>query len=141
MWLSISEFDELWDQPGNEKEFDIKYDEYQQWLDLNSKIILDSRMWVFNQPEAFNVFFDIDARVAAERIFNAGRWTDDYASIDEVMEITRKRDEWNEKRYRRLYNVELYDLGNYNLVIDTTKLTPEQVLSVLLDWFNKFCSA
>ena len=44
MGLSISEFNLLGDKPENQHEFDLKYEEYQKNLDLNSQVILESRL-------------------------------------------------------------------------------------------------
>lgn len=44
MGISISEFNLLGEKPENQKEFDLKYEEYQKSLDPSSKILLDSRL-------------------------------------------------------------------------------------------------
>ena len=44
MGISISEFNLLGENPENQKEFDLKYEEYQKSLDPSSKILLDSRL-------------------------------------------------------------------------------------------------
>ena len=69
MWLNIHEFNLLWEKPENAKEFDLKYEEFQKWLDLNSNIILDSRLWFFAQPNAFKILLDVSEEIAGERIY------------------------------------------------------------------------
>lgn len=59
MGLSISEFNLLGEKPENQKEFDLKYEEYQKNLPLESSIILESRLGFLCQPKAFKVFLDI----------------------------------------------------------------------------------
>lgn len=44
MGLSIYEFNLLGEKPENQKEFDLKYEEYQKSLNPSSKILLDSRL-------------------------------------------------------------------------------------------------
>lgn len=60
MGISIQEFNLLGDLPENQEEFDLKYDRYQQGLDIQSNIILDSRLSYRCQPDAFKVFLDVD---------------------------------------------------------------------------------
>ena len=64
MGLSISEFNLLGEKPENQHEFDLKYEEYQKNLDLNSQVILESRLWFLCQPNAFKVFLDVNDEVA-----------------------------------------------------------------------------
>lgn len=138
MWLSIFEFGALGDLPWNEKEFDLKYEQFQQDLDVNDNIILDGRMAFYNQPKWFNVFVDVDPRESWRRIFAANRSTDKYESEEATIEATIARDAVQQKRYMKLYNVDLYDMSNYDLVIDTSELTPEQASKIILDTFITF---
>ncbi|MBR4633977.1 hypothetical protein IKO50_03320 [bacterium] len=38
----------------------------------------------------------------------------------------------------KLYNVDLWNTNNYNLVIDTSERTPEEVLQIILDEFKTY---
>jgi hypothetical protein len=38
----------------------------------------------------------------------------------------------------KLYNVDLWNPNNYNLVIDTSERTPEEVLHIILDEFKAY---
>ena len=79
----------------------------------------------------------MDPLVSAQRIFNARRATDNYASVEEVLEITKKRNEDNNERYKRLYHTDPSDLTNYDIVVDTTYLTPEQSVHIILEKFEE----
>ncbi len=131
LWLSISEFDALWDLPENKEEFDLKYETYQQDLSVDAAIILDSRLGFFNQPDWYNVFVDVDDNEAWRRIFGAQRETDKYDSVEEVISITKERNNMLETRYKNLYKVDLYDISNYDLIVDTTDITAEQAAEII----------
>jgi len=137
MWLSIFEFNKLWDEPGKEREFDLKYDEYQQGLDVKSNIILDSRLWFYNQPEAFKVFLDVDDYEGAKRIMQDNRDTDKYSSIDEFVEISRERNKTDSQRYQKLYGMDHLDLSNFDFVVDTTNDLPDVVAGKIILAFEK----
>lgn len=138
MGLSISEFNLLGEKPENQHEFDLKYEEYQKNLDLNSQVILESRLWFLCQPNAFKVFLNVSDEVASQRILNDKRTTDHFLSPEEALEITKKRNQDDQNRYLSLYNIDLWDSTQYNLTIDTSKLTPEEIVEKILTEFSKY---
>lgn len=137
MGLSISEFNLLWEKPENQKEFDLKYEEYQKNLPLESKIILESRLGFLCQPKAFKVFLDIRDEVASERIRNDHRTTDNFESPKQALEITKKRNTDDRARFLSLYKVDLRDDAHYDLKIDTSDKTPKEVAQLIIENFEK----
>lgn len=99
---------------------------------LDKTLIIDSRMaWHFVQP-TFRIYLSTDPEVSAARIFAAHRAEESFASLDEATEQIRLRRESERKRYRDMYGVDCKDLSNYDLVLDTTYITPEQVAACIL---------
>lgn len=137
MWLNIHEFNLLGEKPENAKEFDLKYEEFQKSLDLNSNIILDSRLGFFAQPNAFKILLDVSEEIAGERIYKAERDTDKQESLQAAIEEVHNRNKADYERYIKLYNVNLRDQKNYDLVIDTWDKTPEEVANIILEKFEK----
>lgn len=138
MWINIIEFNKMWDDPEKSAEFDLKYEEYQQGLKLKDNIILDSRLWFYAQPKAFKILLDVDEEIAWERIFKAERNTDKHASKKHAISEVKERNSSDETRYKKLYNIDLWNPNNYNLVIDTSERTPEEVLQIILDEFKAY---
>ena len=138
MWINIVEFNKMWDNPENAKEFDLKYEEYQQNLKLSDDIILDSRLGFYAQPNAFKILLDVDENIAWERIFKAERETDKHATKKHAINEVKERNSNDEERYKKLYDVDLRDPNNYNLVIDTSERTPEEILNIILEEFKIF---
>lgn len=139
MWLTILEFDKIWwENPEKAKEYDLKYEEYQQSLPLESKILLDSRLSFFCQPDAFKVFMSVSPEEWARRVFEAQRSSDESKSIESVLEYNTKREQGQQETYKKLYNVDLFDESNYTLVIDTTTKTPEEVFAEIIEQFTIF---
>ncbi len=138
MWITLPEFDKLGDQPGNQKEFDLKYEEYQKNLDPHAKIVLDSRLWFYCQPKSFKVFLDVNINEAARRIFNAHRNSEKkYKDIQEVIQITKKRNDSNRQRYIKLYHIDYFNPKYYDFYLDTTKLSPREQSQQVLDAYNE----
>ena len=138
MGLNIQEFNKLGDDPKNAAEFDLKYEEFQKNLSLESKIILDSRLGFYAQPKAFKILLDVDEEEAGKRIFAAQRWTDQFKNEEEAIQNVKERNEGDEKRYKKLYDLEVWNYENYSLVIDTTERTPEEVVDIILTEFEKW---
>lgn len=138
MWINIIEFNKMGDDPEKSAEFDLKYEEYQQNLKLSDDIILDSRLGFYAQPHAFKILLDVDEEIAWERIFKAERDTDKHASKRHAIVQVKERNSSDEERYKKLYGVDLWDPNNYNLVIDTSERTPEEVLQIILDEFKAY---
>lgn len=132
MGISIQEFNILGDLPENEETFDRAYDRYQQSLSLYDNIILESRLWFWNQPQSLKVFLDVDDLEWARRILGDSRTTDNHASIEETARVNRERNSMDAARYIRLYGSNPRDLTNYDLIIDTTNLSPEEVVEQII---------
>lgn len=136
MWLNIHEFNLLGEKPENAKEFDLKYEEFQKWLDLNSDIILDSRLGFYAQPNAFKILLDVSEEIAGERIFKAERDTDRQETLQAAIEEVHNRNKADFERYLKLYDIDLRDQENYDLVIDTWDKTPDEVAEIIIKNFN-----
>lgn len=139
MWITIAERDEIWwKDPSKAHEFDLKFEEYQKSLSLNDNIVLDGRMAFRCQPRAFKIFLDVSEEEWARRVFAAQRDSDARHSLEEVLATNAKRHLWHSETYKKLYGVDIFDLKQYDLVIDTTDLTPEEIAEMALHKFKEF---
>jgi len=95
-------------------------------------LIIDSRMaWHFTRG-TLKIYLSTDPETSAVRIMRAGRSSEQFATVEEAAERIRARKESERKRYGELYGVDCKDLGNYNLVIDTTYASPEETCEAIL---------
>jgi len=96
--------------------------------------IIDSRLAFHNIPESFAVRLVSDPQVAAERLFNdksRGK-EDNYNSVEEAYEAREKRRIGEQARYLKRYGVDLEDENNYDLIIDTSYSTIEDISDKIL---------
>ena len=106
--------------------------------DVDKFLIIDSRMaWHFTKG-TFKVYLSCDLEVSAAGIMNANRRGEHSETFDETVNSTRQRRESEKKRYMEQYGVDIKDLGNYSLVLDTTYATPEEVAQALISEFDKW---
>jgi cytidylate kinase len=61
------------------------------------------------------------------------RATESFGSLEETEEKLRERKASERKRYKELYGVDCKDLSNYDLVVDTTFASPEEVACCIID--------
>ncbi len=80
-------------------------------------------------PESFKVYLKVDIDVAAKRAFEDAmrKSSEKFDTVEEQKQDMQKRYKLENERYWELYGVRKEDESNYDLVIDTTNLTPEQV--------------
>ena len=90
-------------------------------------LIIDSRMaWHFTKGP-FKVYLSTDIETSAYRIMSANRKGEHAASLEETIADTRIRRESEKKRYLEQYGVDIKDLTNYTLIVDTTVAAPTEV--------------
>ncbi|MBI4980115.1 cytidylate kinase family protein [Candidatus Woesearchaeota archaeon] len=89
--------------------------------------IIDARLGWHFIPHSVKVFLDVTDEEAARRIFAERRADEKYnTTLKKTLENIKRRKESETKRYRQYYGVNYFDLKNYDLVVDTTKLTAVQ---------------
>lgn len=100
--------------------------------EIDKPLIIDSRMaWHFTKG-TFKVYLSTDYETSAYRIMNANRQGEHAASLEETIKETKARRESEKKRYMQQYGVDIKDLTNYDLIVDTTIATPEEVASCII---------
>lgn len=90
------------------------------------KAVIDYRLGFHLIKNAFHVFLSVSDEAAAKRIEASGRQNENAESI-------RKRNREMNERFCKIYKADFTDFGNYDLVIETDKLNPEQVVNQIMD--------
>ena len=94
-------------------------------------LIIDSRMaWHFTKG-TFKVYLSTDIETSAIRIMGANRKGEHNATLEQTVAATRARRESEKKRYSEQYGVDITDLSNYSLIVDTTVATPREVADAI----------
>lgn len=105
----------------------------------DKNIVFDSRLaWHFVE-QSFKVFLMVSLDVAANRVMNDSRGAvESYKSVEDAREQLAMRAANENARYKDLYDVEYFNFGNYNLVLDSTYSTPEIIAEVLMTEAKKY---
>jgi len=97
-------------------------------------VVIDSRLaWHFI-PHAVKVFLDVSMDVAARRIFGDDRASErENVDLDATVRATMERAASESLRYEEYYGIDYLDPANYDVVVDTSNLTPAAVVTSLIE--------
>ncbi len=97
-------------------------------------LVFDSRMaWHFAE-NTFKVYMYVDPTVAAKRVLAADRGAvEKYRDIDDAKEQLIARALEENQRYKEIYGVDNLDYSNYNLILDSTNATPEEIAWLIIE--------
>lgn len=111
-----------------------------QYAKENDNFIIDARLGWYAVPHSFKVYLKVDIDVSAKRAFNDPnrKATESFNSIEEQKQDIIKRYNLENERYFKLYGVRKDDMSNYDLVIDTTNLTPEETCKKIKEEYYKW---
>jgi len=134
--LELNEYAET--HPEIDEEIDATF----KSLSESSNLVVDSRMAWFFIPQSFKVYLKTELAVAINRISCDGeRINESYASIEEASAQIIARKESENRRYLELYGVDCADMSHFDLMIDTSLITPEQVVDTIIAGYNHFLTA
>lgn len=110
-----------------------------EYAKANDNYIIEARTGWFMAPFSFKVFLTVDINVAAKRLIDAQRDSDveNYNSIEEAVEYMKTRFSKEKNRWLSLYNKDISDMNNFDLIVDTTDKTPEEVANIIIEEYNK----
>jgi CMP/dCMP kinase len=127
---------------------DEKIDEYLRNLRSKKDVVIDSRLGFYWIPESFKVYLDLDIQVATVRIYKdavsnnmrlkTGEMVD---SLDIVANQVKTRMETERRRFKELYNVDPYNQAHFDLVIDTSRHSPQTVALTVFDVYRRWLKA
>lgn len=101
-------------------------------------IIFDSRMaWHFVE-HSLKVFLIIDPLIAAQRVIGTRTSSvEKYQSIDDAKTQLLERAKTENIRYKQIYGVDNFDYRNYDIIIDTSTLSPEEVADKIYEAYKQ----
>ena len=139
MNLSLTDFSSYMEK---HPEFDKVLDDKLRYYDtLDGNFLFDSRMAWYFVPSSFKVYMLATPEVAANRIIKANRCDEQYTNIDEAIRLIALRRHSEKIRYSEMYNVDITDLSNYDLIVKTDDKDALQVADEIIhacdEWLKK----
>ncbi len=106
--------------------------------DETDTLIIDARLGWFFAPQTFKVFLTCELPEAARRIMKAKRPEERYASLEVCKVATKKRFDDENARFQEKYGVSNATRNQFDLVVDTTYLSKEEVVETILAGYKKW---
>jgi len=129
---------ELGEQAETADELDKKIDDRQVELGkIEDNFVIDGRLsWHFI-PKSLKVYLKVNIDEGSKRIFNSKRKKEHNLSLEDTKEkiILRKQSEI--KRFKEYYGIDHTNESNFDLVIDTTNISADQVKDKIKEFINK----
>lgn len=110
-----------------------------EYAEKHARCVIDSRLaWHF-VPCSFKCYMQVNEKIGIERILgDTRRKSEKYGSIEEAYQAVKGRKASEDKRFAALYDLDLSDMENYDLVVDTSLAQPEAVAGKVVECFREW---
>lgn len=105
-------------------------------------VVFDSRLaWHF-ASKSFKIFIITDIDEASRRVFHDSLRanSESYESQAACRKALINRQKLETVRYKEVYGIDYYDMSNYNLVIESTNASPDEIVQEILDRMAEYQS-
>ena len=111
-----------------------------EYAKQNDNFVIDARLGWYAVPESFKVYLKVDLDVSAQRAFydEKRKSTEKFNTVEEQKQDIIRRYNYENERYWNLYQIRKNDMSNYDLVVDTTDKTPEEVAKIIEEDYSKW---
>ncbi|HTX86791.1 MAG TPA: cytidylate kinase family protein [Candidatus Nanoarchaeia archaeon] len=131
--LTLEEYNKLGE---TDPSTDLEVDEYQKKLgETQNNFIIEGRTSWYFIPQSFKIFLDVTFAEGAKRVFGALQKSNErnegknLQSEADVLKSLLARRESDKLRYGKYFGISVFDLKNYDFVLDTTNLNINQVFA------------
>lgn len=131
--MDVLEFNRL---ALTDKAIDDKVDgKLKEYNNYDKDILIDSRLaWHFIE-DAHNIYFEVNPMEAAKRVFNdkIRSCEKGYTDILSAYNDLRSRKMTENVRYQGRYGIDCNDIRNYDIIINTTDVSIDEVCRIFMD--------
>jgi predicted cytidylate kinase len=125
-------------------ETDLEVEEYLKKLGTTTdNFVIESRTSWYLLPQSIKIFITVDPKIGADRVYkelqsNNQRNEDrELKNVTELLNSHRNRMTSDKLRYKKYYNIDYTDPKNFDFIIDTSHLTPDEVFQQILNYIKK----
>lgn len=110
-------------------------------IDAKENLVVDARLGFYIAKDSFKVCIVASKEVAAKRLYEAAKSRgneEEYPNFEDAYKGIVKREEYEEERWLNLYGVNVHDVNNYDIVIDSTNISAEEVADIIIQKYNEW---
>lgn len=130
--MTLAEYNKLGE---TDPSTDLEVDRYQEELGkTQDNFIIEGRTSWYFIPHSLKLYFDVEEKEGAKRIYrelqdkNERNEGERPESVEQVLKNIRERNASDRKRYWKYFGIDADNKENFDHIIDTTDLSPEEVL-------------
>jgi len=124
MKISVLEMSKLAEK---DEKIDKKIDSIHLKFKHNKNVVMDSRVAFYFFPKSLKIFLNVSPEIAAQRILGAKRATEHTKNYRETLKEVGERLLSEQRRYKKYYNVDIYSVKNYDIIIDTSNISIDEM--------------
>lgn len=96
--------------------------------------VLDSRLAWFFVKRSFKVYLSVQPEIAALRVLSDSKRINEPEAedLESRIQTLLERQEVENRRFKKLYNIDCRNFSNYDLVIDTSDLSVEETADLII---------
>ena len=110
------------------------------------KVIVEGRTQYHFLPESIKIYIKVEPEEGARRIWNDlqekelrdQRNEGNITSFEQMKLRMKQRQQEDIKRYQKYYSINPYDESHYDLVVDSTAISAEEVAEKILSYVKKY---
>lgn len=126
--MSLEEFGKYCEE---HKEIDNQLDNHQVEILKSGDVIAEGRIagWIayLNNISAVKIMLDADLETRAHRIVNREK-----GDVENRKQEILTREKSESKRYKNYYKIDIKDNSIYDIVIDSSSKTPEEIVDIII---------
>lgn len=139
--ITLADFNKL----GEKESFtDTEVDEWQKKLGrTDDNFIIEGRTSHFFIPHAIKIYLQTKEKVGAKRILhdvqsgkNRKNEDTELNTLEAVIQSIQDRKKSDNKRYMKYYKKDMYNLNEFNLVLDTSHLSIDEVYKKIITFIK-----
>lgn len=139
--LTLAEYNKLGEKTSST---DLEVDNYQKKLgEKKDNFIIEGRTSWFFIPHSLKIYLDVNKKTGAERIFyhlkkdNNRNEAKNLKTLKDVLNSVEERYLSDKKRYKKYFNIDVYNKKNYDYYLDTSNLNIEEVFKKVFSFVSK----
>jgi len=135
--MTLEEFNKLGE---TDPKTDTDVDEYQSKLGKeNDNFVITGRTSWYFIPHSLKLFMKVDPHVGAERVFknlSDRNEAHNLKNVEDVLKANERRIISDKLRYKKYFDIDVYDESHYDWVLDTSNLTEDKVFAKVWDYIK-----
>ncbi|MFH1978582.1 MAG: (d)CMP kinase [Candidatus Aenigmatarchaeota archaeon] len=133
--ISLAEFNKI----GEKEDFtDKEVDDYVKKLgETEDNLVVDGRLCFYFIPQSIKVFITANLEKRAQRVFQDERIDEKFKDLEETKKALEEREESDLFRYKKYYNLDHLAEKHYDIIVDSSHITAEQVAEKVIEFIEK----